>query len=365
MTTINTYTLHPLTDEIDICWERQLLGAWHSAGLTDSLRLKMLKLYFGVPEWMDLNKIYPYHMFFQIAKGLKIRSTTDFLLILLRCKGFGLIWKDPNQEKVPRNLWGFYSPLWHLAKDAEMNIDSDDSQPQEAESTPERTTLNIEYNDSVKKNYNKKKDYSKYVTQCTPEYSHAEIDKKVVEDAKSLFNYFATDEDAYNRIVKFVNEQSEKILPSLFIDTSLAHPMNLATTHFFNTYLWPYVLRHSKQLWSAKNNLGRSFWIENLIKKDFMQQNIYRACTDIERQLADDNLLRIRQNRPISVFEYQDQESGQRFYDIPAASVAQEGRACEQRRIPVDAPPRPSGNAVWNKFAKEWEEIDHPGPPSS
>lgn len=343
--TNSTYTLKPIATEIDICWQRQLLGAWHTAGLSDTQRLKMLKLYFGMPEWMDLNKIYPCHRFCQIAKGLKIRNTLDFLKTLLRCKGFGLIWKNPEKKHEPKNLFGFYSPLWHIAKEAEINGNEEEMQPQNGECNPDCTVLNIE---NKKKNYNKKKNFSYNVSQCNPDYNQTEVNRMIVADARQLFEFFATDNDAYTRIVKPINEQTERILPNLFTDSSQPHPMNIATTQFFNAYLWPYVLRHSTQLWNKNNCLDRSYWIENLIKLEFMQQNIYRACTDVEQQLARDHLLRIRQNRPLSPHEYQDQDSAQRFYDG--------NHGAQQKRIPAEAPPRPSATAEWNKFAKEWEE---------
>lgn len=345
--TNSTYTLKPIATEIDICWQRQLLGAWHTAGLSDTQRLKMLKLYFGMPEWMDLNKIYPCHRYYEIAQGLKMRNISAFLNTLLRCKGFGLIWKDPEKGRDPQNLFGFYSPLWHIAKETEINGNEEEEQtPQDGTCNPDCRSL--DNNNYIKKNYNKKKNYNQYVMTCNPDCSQAEVDKIVAAEATRLFQFFATDDDAYTRIVKPVNEQTERILPNLFTDSSLPHPMNIASTQFFNAYLWPYVLRHSGQLFNSKTLEGRSYWIERLIKLEFMQQNIYRACTDVEQQLARDHLLRIRQNRPLSPHEYQDPDSAQRFYDG--------SHGAQQKRIPAEAPPRPSATAEWNKFAKEWEE---------
>ena len=50
------FTIKPLTTSVDIITERQLLASWARAGLSDSQILKMLKLYFGEPAWMNTDK---------------------------------------------------------------------------------------------------------------------------------------------------------------------------------------------------------------------------------------------------------------------------------------------------------------------
>lgn len=79
MTNITTsnasdFTIKPLTTSVDIITERQLLAAWARAGLSDSQILKMLKLYFGEPAWMNMSKIYDCHMFTQIAPGTQVQK---------------------------------------------------------------------------------------------------------------------------------------------------------------------------------------------------------------------------------------------------------------------------------------------------
>ena len=179
---------------------------------------------------------------------------------------------------------------------------------------------------------------------CTAEY-----EKEVEAAAKELLNYIGTDPDAYAKVVKPVNEITQKLNPNLYINPEDACPTNMATNTFFNDYLYPYLLKNSKALMNIKNPVGKSIWLANLIKYDFMQKNIMRAVNDASKYLKLHATEMMRQYRPISNFEYQDRASKQRFYDTTRCDGTP-----EQHRIPQDAAPRPSGNAAWNKFSHTW-----------
>lgn len=199
----------------------------------------------------------------------------------------------------------------------------------------------------MRKKNNKKKNISKNVTgskTCSAEY-----EKEVEAAAKELLNYIGTDPDAYAKVVKPVNEITQKLNPNLYINPEDACPTNMATNTFFNDYLYPYLLKNSKVMMNIKNPVGKSCWLANLIKYDFMQKNIMRAVNDATEYLKLHAAEMMRQYRPISNFEYQDKASKQRFYDTPRSDGTQ-----EQHRIPQDAAPRPSGNATWNKFSHTW-----------
>ena len=96
------YTIQPLTTCIDIKTERRLIASWHTSGLTDTQIRKMLMLYFGEPAWMNQQKLYDSYRFSEIATGLKFRSKEDFLDILLKCTGFGRIWKNEKDSRLFR-----------------------------------------------------------------------------------------------------------------------------------------------------------------------------------------------------------------------------------------------------------------------
>ena len=336
------YTIQPLTTCIDIKTERKLIASWHTSGLSDVQIRKMLMLYFGEPAWMNLQKLYDCNRFSQIATGLRFRSRQEFVELLLRCAGFGFIWKNKEKPHTGKNLLAFYTPIWHVSDEKDMvNEQNSDENLQD----------NLGYINNniyiIKKN-NKKKNISKYVS---PSYlaNSPEHKKKVEAAAKELIHFIGTDPDAYAKVVKPVNEITQKTNPDLFTNPGDACPSNMATNIFFNNYLYPYLLTHSERMMKIQDILGRSCWLANLIKYDFMQKNIMRAVNDATKYLKLHAAEMMRQYRPISNFEYQDKASKQRFYDTTRSDGTP-----EQHRIPQDAAPRPSGNAAWNKFSHTW-----------
>lgn len=337
----NRYTIQPLTTSIDIETERRLIASWHTSRLTDTQIRKMLMLYFGEPAWMNEQKQYPNYRFSDIVEGLRFHNRHDFVEILLRCSGFGFIWKNDEKPHTDQNLMAFYTPIWHVSDEKDMG---NNHVLNSSEQTLPPVINNNIYN---KKKNNKKKNISKNVTgskTCSAEY-----EKEVEAAAKELLNYIGTDPDAYAKVVKPVNEMTQKLNPNLYINPEDACPTNMATNTFFNDYLYPYLLKNSKVMMNIKNPVGKSIWLANLIKYDFMQKNIMRAVNDATKYLKLHAAEMMRQYRPISNFEYQDKASKQRFYDSPRSDGTQ-----EQHRIPQDAAPRPSANAAWNKFSHTW-----------
>lgn len=336
------YTIQPLTTCIDIKTERRLIASWHTSGLTDTQIRKMLMLYFGEPAWMNQQKLYDCNRFSQIATGLRFRSRQEFVELLLRCAGFGFIWKNKEKPHTGKNLLAFYTPIWHVSDEKDMVNEQD---------SDENLQDNLGYINNniyiIKKN-NKKKNISKYVSPSQLANS-PEHEKKVEAAAKELIHFIGTDPDAYAKVVKPVNEITQKANPDLFTNPGDACPSNMATNIFFNNYLYPYLLTHSERMMKIQNILGRSCWLANLINIDFMQKNIMRAVNDATKYLKLHAVEMMRQYRPISNFEYQDKASKQRFYDTTRCDGTP-----EQHRIPPDAAPRPSGNAAWNKFSHTW-----------
>lgn len=340
----NRYTIQPLTTSIDIETERKLIASWHTSRLTDTQIRKMLMLYFGVPEWMNQQKLYDSYRFSQIATGLKFRSKEDFLDILLKCTGFGRIWKNEKDGHKAKNLKAFYTPIWHLAKEEDL-----ENLPDKQEKMHPGDAYNNNIYNINKKKINKRKISSKYAKLLQDAKNSTEREKVIEDCARNLLYYVAQNDDPYNAIVKPINKKTMQEIPGLYLDKEATHPMTLATTLFFNNYIWPYLIIHSEKMMSIDGEKGQAVWLDRIINIDFMQKNIMRAVNDATKYLKLHAAEMMRQYRPISNFEYQDKASKQRFYDSPRSDGTQ-----EQHRIPQDAAPRPSGNATWNKFSHTW-----------
>ena len=81
----------------------------------------------------------------------------------------------------------------------------------------------------------------------------------------------------------------------------------------------------------------------------FMQRNVANAVADVRAQMQTDALVIARGYRPMSKYEYTDRMSGKRFFD----HIDAEGKTIVEL-IPQEAPPRPSDQAVWDRFGKAW-----------
>lgn len=347
MTNDTHFTIKPLTTSIDIMAQRRLLGAWRASGLTDTQMRKMLMLYLGEPAWMDIGKTYPCNNFCAIATGLRFNCKNEFLKTLLRCKGFGFIWKDSAQPHQPANLLAFYTPIWHVEREEDMG-DSPNSPGKNSPGEVQYNSLNDNIINIKKKN-NKKKNISKYASALRPENLTEQQLQVVTSAARQLISHIATNPDAYAAVVSPINEATLKLMPELLLDTTQRCPATLATTRFINEHLYPYILSHGERLLSIPTLEGQSCWLRNLINCDFMQKKISIAVNDTRRHLAQNHTETLRQCRPRSPHEYEDKASGQRFYDTPMADGS-----LRQHRIPTGAAPRPSASATWSKFTHKW-----------
>ena len=351
----NDFTIKPLTTTVDIKLVRRLMATWHTNGLTDSNIRKILLLYFGEPAWMNLDKVYDRNMFGQIAKGMNFHSRHSFIEAILKSTGFGFIWKNKRCYHTEQNLMAFYSPIWHVAKENEVEneqISDENSNENMQNGVGYYNYNNIYIKKNIKKNNSNNVSRSRFAQNGNPGNQFSPEQKARIEAAaKSLIKYIATDQDAYTNIVETINETTLKLMPELYIDKKAACPATMATRQFFNAYLYPYLLEHSERMMKIPTLLGQSCWIKNLIQKDFMQKKISAAVSDIRLYLMQHAAEMIRQNRPISAYEYQDKATEQRFYD-----VRNKDGTIKQIRIPNEAPPRPSDSAAWNKFAKKWNQ---------
>lgn len=381
------YTITPLSPVFHIREMRQLIAQWRMAGLSDSQVIKMQLLYYGEPAWMNLDKTYDCTRFIHIVKGMKFRTTTDLLEVVLKCKGFGYIWKDSQAEHKAYNLLAFYTPLWHKEKKEDMddariqhegNAEMRQVYPEQSYPELQQSDRYIPTKDIYDKKKNiKKKNNNKINTMITDGYTSgrsgatdggctdatdgnqppspqtaAERDRQIQLIATQTLQSIAQDDDTYTQIVKPINELTQGMMKELFCDMQQPHPMNLATRTFFNNYVYPYMLEHSEKMMSIKSTVGRSCWIRNLLKLDFMQKNICHAVNDARQYLAEHADELRRQYRPISPHEYLDQASGQRFYD-----THDDQGTPTPVRIPHDAPPRPSQHHKWDKWLKRWQSV--------
>lgn len=350
MTYNTNFTLKPITSFIDIYTERKLIGSWLTAGLSGAQVYKMLLIYLGDSAWMNTDGMYPCMNFGAMAKGYKFRSTDEFAHCLLRCSGFGFVWKNEQKPHDIANLLYFFTPIWHHPKEGENY-----AQNSPKEQVQSCTCNNTSY--SFKKKNKRRRSISSYC-ECnvapdktgnfTPPIE-PEKRKQLEACIDNFLAYLRDNNEAYQNIIITLNLKTASMMPELNVSDSQPHPLNPATQRFVNFYLKQYLATRYDKVLGYKNNQQRCFWIQNLIKLKFMQDLIKRAVDDVRAENGKETARLRRLNRCISPHEYQDSKSGQRFYDL----VDAQGNT-HQVRIPAMAPPRPSAEAKWDKFTKTW-----------
>ena len=328
---------------------RQVLGSWKRAGLSYAQIYKMQKLYLGVTAWMDQQGEYPRNNFYEVAKGLKFNSIVELVACVKRCKGFGFVWMSKQHDKID-GLLGIFSELWHEPSEGEDITYS-------AVCCDDNNNININNNISSNNKYNI--------------YRSAQLSAEQLYSEFLL--YLVSDQGAYDAIVKPINEQTERMMPELRVEpTGLAsasgqqssasgqpsapgqqpssnpRPVNVATSLFLKNYLGQYMISQGRKFTNG-THAGRKIWVQNLMRYPFMQRNVANAVADVRAQMQTDALVIARGYHPMSKYEYTDRMSGKRFFD----HIDAEGKTIVEL-IPQEAPPRPSADAVWDRFGKAW-----------
>ena len=327
---------------------KNYLYSWKRAGFTATQELRILKLFLGWNEFMDINGQYPYCYFVDLAKVFHYDSTKRFVEKITLCDGFGFIWD--SKEHTPSHLIAFYSPIC-LQGDPyhELGV-----------ANPEFGVANPEFGDGY--NITKKNIKKKVITDPKPGIGDGKVEKKkekgtettkdeAMEVKSAIANFFEhlyTDHYAYLAFVQPVNKKTELLLPNLKQASNEEQPVNVATRHFFEYYLGRYFTENGKSF--IKTSLeGKKCWLRRVMEKSFTNRNITHAVDDIRRDLNHNAGMLMRQNHKFSAYEYLDPQTQIRLYD----ETRPDG-TLEQVQIPAGAPPRPSDTATWDNWGRCW-----------
>ena len=347
--------LEPISCSVNIYDLRKLMGSWKQAGITYAQMLKVERLYLGETGWMDIEGRYPYNNLYQIAKGMKFSSVTEFFKCIRRCKGFGFVYQGETHDL--EHLDSFFSELWHPA----------DSQENAVYYSPVTESSNDNNNININNNI--------YNNHCSTQRVRSSDAKSASYDqAFTNFLFFLkSDAGAWEGIIK---DLDEKCMSFLEVKTSKAnedqdllmmkvpfgeHSVCLATMRYLEVYVKNYMAGKVSSF-LRNSDEGNKIWLIRAMKFPFMRDHIRDAAKDIQREVAVDGFNIIRENRPLCQFEYQHPSSGQRLYDsfkvldaqgniLPNASKESVGKY-----IPKDAPPRPSAHAEWDNDYQQWVE---------
>ena len=313
-----------------------LLDAWKRQGNSHCQMLKLLTLYCGVTKWMTPEGAYPSAFFYEMSRYFHISSTKEFIKKITSAEGFGLIWDA--EEHTPNHLVAFFTPIRY--------------HPQSTVDSRVGNIYNIN-NINTENNNITKNDIIYHNTQPTVD---SRLQKKPDEDVdvkaavEGFIHKICTEEADYKIFVEPINKRTELMMPELHMVTTEKLPVNLATKRYLGHYLAGYFMTQGKNF-VKRTYEGQKIWLSRVLDKMPAQRNIERAVSDVRMELNKNRSELRRQHRPLSPYEYQDQASGQRFYDF----IDPKDGCQKTEAIPPEAEKRPSATARWNKFAKEWK----------
>ena len=307
--------MKPIRNSIPIRELQTLLRQWRRRGLREAALLKVLELYLGLPDYMNEQREYPVHFFYELSVSLKFRTVTMMLEAVRLSGSFGWIAGDNRLD-----VSAIYSPLWK-AVDAKKT-ESTEKLPAEL---PADLQVGSKYNIN---NYNTPLPLSRGENPSEEgrKFFH-EINSKPSEKAEvlePLVAYFLQQDGGLTR--------KEACADVVYLVDELLIPHFTAQEKFLR-------MKHN----------GRLAWLKNLLKsghgrdllKKAAEAGRLRRLQQHQQALAEVKL----NNRPLSPHEWTDPVSGVRFYEDAVEGIV---------TIPKEAPPRPSDTAFWNVIQRRW-----------
>ena len=302
--------MKPIRSTIPIRELQTLLRQWRRRGLREAALLKVLELYLGLPDYMNDKGEYPVHFFYELSKSVKFHTVTMMLESVRLSKSFGWIEGD---NKL--NVSAVYSPLWKAvdAKNTEIIEDF----PADLHANLHGGSNNIINNHSP--------------TEVNPS-----------EEGRKFFHEINANPAEKAEVLQPLIAWFQHQEPGLPREEACAD-----VVHLVNELLIPHFIAQEKFL-RMKHN-GRLAWLRNLLKTAHGRELLKKAAeAGKQRRLQQKQqaLAEVKQNnRPLSLYEWMDPNTGTRFYEDPTEGLV---------TIPKEAPPRPSEDSFWNVIQKKW-----------
>ncbi len=337
---------------------QKIIRVWRSRRISDANIPKLLELYLGITAYMNPEREYPIENFYEIAVGLRFRTVRQLIEMVKSCGSFTLI---PDEENM-YGLKGFFSPFIREEEEGDLST-----------KMPCKTQANLQEG-SIYNNYNyissggpsgrNKKNPERFFISCSesetpePEGSAPAVrtddpDCRELEH-RSLADATAEGKAFFHTINITPSQKEQYLLPliDLFMqreDISRKQACDNLVI-LVNELLIPHFA--SQERFLQMKHYGRLCWLKNLMKTVHGTRLIEQAALmghQRRKKAASEEIKRRRENRklhrPICEHEWMDEETGIRFYEDSIEGSVE---------IPREAPPRPSGLAIWNVLSAEW-----------
>lgn len=365
----------------------RMLCVWEQYGITDSHTKKLLRLWlgYGLTQYMDTQGRYTFHSFNQLRQVLGYKTFQQLYDDLRRCHSFVLLSSDVDTTKLrekhffarsrpdrefPGGLTIFFNPSWYDWKEEDGEMLDGSYDKNELKSRKKSRICDDNYITKYNNNKNLTGSTAGAVEAVVPA-SGQEVPMSIndieAEQKRELLHAIAHAKAYFRGLIQNAQAAQREPMEMLLyrfqqpltpekgqakgfgLTPEQAHDLLLL---MIDKELAPHFAR-DRQFMSPnriKDPSQRIYQVKNYIKKysTDMATRSYRLWlkqnAEKERAAAQLATQQRRQQRPISPHEWQEPD-GSRYYDDPADGLM---------LIPADAPPRPSAEAHWNKFTKQW-----------
>lgn len=317
----------------------QLIRVWRSRKISDTIITKLLEMYFGIPGYMNEKGAYPIENLYDLSRALRFKNTRVLIESVRQCNSF-IIESSDNLYKMKC----FYSPFFAPNRQNQSSLLGDFP-------SKKQTSHDI-YNI-----YNPKGEESSADEQSPdgeqPSAAVPSTDKDTNSDKNNLTTEaLATAREFFHQLNESPEQRSQTLTP--LIDR-FQQQEGITREHarenviyLVNELLIPYFA--SQPHFLRTSHAGRLAWLNNLLKSahgSHLIAQTAQACRTRRLAQAAENRSRLRDNHPLSPYEWTDPATSSRFYDDEDEGMVP---------IPADAPPRPSDTAVWNVISREWRQ---------
>lgn len=323
----------------------KIIRLWRVYGLSETHSMKMLRLWVGYEfqDLMDEYGRYPLTSYNEIRHRLHYTTWKKMMADVQRCQSFGLLGSDPNRPtSFFSTMWHEYSPvadgvLLNIANRCAMYQDMSQEIMQKVDGNNKYNIINttVGNGEVVERSYEDRKNivvgYWQWVV-MQKDQDHQDL-------VENLRNRLCHPCDRMGHVIvgeELTEEETDRAWDVLVHRVFV--PYFSAREDFFKQDY----LDHPRK---------RVYWMKNLMKKQgkcFVKDALkHLRCRrqELEVEEVRRTLKRQRENRPISPYEWMDNDDV-RWYTLNGVDT----------RITANAKPRPSDTATYNFFTKEWLE---------
>ena len=342
------------------------INRWRKLKISESLCLKLVQIYLGDPEFLDINGVYPLSQLAQLASKYYSKHSTLLVNLLGQSGSFRFLC---NTEKTV--CYGFYS-TWRADEHVLENYQPETGEFNRLDVQPDGSSdvAPVAHRASPPFNYycilsninintmqiptppsegtrlpgscarvggfsgSNRRDLTQPQAPAKPNYG----------SAADFFHQLNSTEHGRNTVLEPLRQ---RIMKRFHLDRTEA---GFVLIQVVKSFLIPLFDHHAE--FPARPYGGRVAWLKNILQKQYFATELEHAFQDVQGTLQQyrSTQQQARHNaltafRPLSPYEWSHEQTGQRYYRDPDDGVID---------LPPEAPARPSATARWNPYTHQW-----------